>query len=103
METRRGRTRAWWHGVAGVAALAAGFPATAGPTDYCVNTGCGGTDAGSFENAFKYSLSEPARVTITLQRRVAGGRRRTVGTIRRSGAAGNRSARSSVGFRIVRG
>jgi hypothetical protein len=59
METGRGRTRAWWHWVAGVAVLAAVFPATAGATDYCVNTGCGGTDAGSFQNALKLAAEGP--------------------------------------------
>jgi hypothetical protein len=59
METGRGRTRAWWHWVAGVAVLAAVFPATAGATDYCVNTGCGGTDAGTFQNALKLAAEGP--------------------------------------------
>ena len=42
---------------------------------------------------FRYTLSEPARVTLTIQRRLAGGRHRLVGRLRRNATSGRNSTR----------
>ena len=42
---------------------------------------------------FRYTLSEAARVTLTIQRRRPGRRPRTVGTLRRSAGRGTNSTR----------
>jgi hypothetical protein len=55
MKDGRGRTRAWWQWVGAMAVLAVVFPATAGATDYCVNTSCGGQDAGSLQQALGFA------------------------------------------------
>jgi hypothetical protein len=46
-----GRLARWLAAAAGAALVAAALPAAAGATDYCVDTGCGGTNVGTFEEA----------------------------------------------------
>jgi hypothetical protein len=59
--SRRGRAAGWLAAAIAGALVAAALPAAAGATDYCVgmNTGCGGTNVASFQQALDLAANAP--------------------------------------------